>query len=320
MKTRNRTATRHSREVALFLKHARAENTVRAYAADLRHFVSTGGRIPSSPMRIAEYLAALGKTHRYSSIARRSAALSAAHRERGYADPCRTDVVRAVLKGLRRKLGVGTRQMRPLLWEQLLQVAELQDRTPRSLQIRALLLLGFGAALRRSELVALDVEDLGWSGDDLVVQIRQSKGDPEGRGQHLTIPSARRAPLGKALLDWLRASGIRRGPIFRRFAGAALLAKRMTPQTVTRLVKGGVRRAGIDDSDYGAHSLRAGFVTSAALGGVPLWRIKQFTRHSRETMVETYVRTDRQERHFRMPWQTATLRAVEKKGSPAVGA
>lgn len=292
MKARGRGKGRLSRKVETFLRTAKAENTVRAYAADMRHFVAWGGRVPASPNTIAEYLADLSSTHRYSSIARRKAAISAAHRERGYENPCSSNVVRSVLKGVRRRILKPPRQMRPLLWPQVLQLAEGNGKNLTGLRARAVLLLGFAGAFRRAELTALTVEDVGWRRNDLVVRLPRSKGDQEGAGQEVTIANARSGPVGKALLGWLSAARIASGPIFRRIHGSVVAAEPMPASGVTALVKAQLGNVGIDPRDYGAHSLRAGFVTSAALEGVPLWRIKRHTRHSRDTMVETYVREE----------------------------
>lgn len=133
----------------------------------------------------------------------------------------------------------------------------------------------------------------------------RSKADQDGAGQEVTIANSRHGPLGNALLTWLHMSGVRSGPLFRRVKRCEVADEPLPAAALTNLVKSRLKALGIDPSEFGAHSLRAGFVTSAALHGIPLWRIKRHTRHSRETMVETYVRDEEGSARMRLPWERA---------------
>jgi integrase len=256
----------------------------------LRHFKEWGGRVPAKPQLVAEYLAHLSKTRTVATIKRRKAALTAAHRERGYADPCAAEVVRATMKGIRRTSAKTRRQMKPLLADQVARAAERLPRNGRGIRDRAVLLLGFAGAFRRSELVAINVEDCAFSRGQLVVTLRTSKTDPERRGREVVIPIGQVACPVRAVKLWMRHANIRSGALFRDTSNGEIYAKRMTSETVSKIVKAAAISLGLDPTAYAGHSLRAGYVTTAAMSGVPLWRIKRHTGHSTETMVETYVR------------------------------
>lgn len=290
-RTTRRAKGRTSRTVEAFLRSARALNTVKAYASDLKDFQAWGGRIPSRPDAVAEYLVELSANRSLATIRRRKAAITAAHRERGYANPCASEVVSATLKGIRRGCSRTRRQMRPLLADQVTAAVTATRTDMRGLRDRALLLIGFAGAFRRSELVALDVEDCGMRGRDLVIHLRMGKTDQEGEGREVVIPSGKAICPVRALKEWLRKAQVRSGAVFRRVSRDGLVSSARIPSgTVAQVVKMAALGLGLDPTLYAGHSLRAGYVTTAALKGVPLWRIKKQTGHSTETMVETYVR------------------------------
>jgi integrase len=283
---------RVSRRVEAFLKSAQATNTVRAYASDIEHFRKWGGRIPARAEVVAEYLADLARARTFATIARRKAAIAAAHRQRGYRSPCDMEIVRATLAGIRRTAKRGAGQMRPLMTAQLVATVKAISGDVRGSRDKAILLIGFAGAFRRSELASINVEDCGMRGAELVIRLRKSKTDQEGRGREVVIPPAIKGvcPI-KAVRAWLERANIRTGALFRSIHTGEIVTQRRLPSgEVARIVKARMAGAGFDPRGYGAHSLRAGYVTSAALQGVPMWQIKRQTGHSRETMVETYIR------------------------------
>ena len=152
---------------------------------------------------------------------------------------------------------------------------------------RALLLFGFFSALRRSELVALDVGDLREIPGGLRVFVRESKTDKEGKGQIISVPAVPRAshvcPV-KAVTSWLKLSEAKEGPLFTRRAG-----QRLSGQAVGAVVKAAAARAGFDPDEFGAHSLRSGFATSAAAASVEERDIMNITRHRSERTVREYI-------------------------------
>jgi site-specific recombinase XerD len=162
----------------------------------------------------------------------------------------------------------------------------------KGLRDRALLLFGFAGAFRRSELVALDVADLEETEDGFKVTIRRSKTDQEGHGVTIAIARGITAccPV-KGIKAWLQAAGISEGPLFRPVAkGGRLGTKRLTDQSVCSIVKAYAERIGLKAADFGAHSLRAGFLTSAARRGASVFKMRDVSRHKSMDVLQAYVR------------------------------
>ena len=148
-----------SQEVKKYIAAAIATATRRAYQGDLKDFSSWGGYVPCASGTVAEYLVNRARIHSPFTIARRVVGVSKAHTSLGFPDPSKSDLVRAVLRGLRRTEGKPQRQVAAVLRQDLFPMLE-QTRGTKGIRDRALLLVGFAAALRRSELVGLNVEDL----------------------------------------------------------------------------------------------------------------------------------------------------------------
>lgn len=278
-------------EIGRFISAARADSTRRAYQQDLRDFLKWGASLPSSPETVAAYVAARAHVCNPRTLARRLIGIGRAHQSKGFDDPTKTELVRAVMRGVRRTIHVPVRQVSPLLKEDLFTLLPLMTGA-RGSRDRALVLLGFAAALRRAEIVDLDVEDLAFRPEGLTLTIRRSKTDQEGRGRMIAVPHGRtHACPVKALSDWLRASQIDRGCIFRQVdRSGSIRARRLTPQSVSLILKRYVTRAGLDPHMYAGHSLRAGLVTSAARAGVATHKIQQQTGHKTVETLWRYIR------------------------------
>jgi integrase len=170
-------------------------------------------------------------------------------------------------------------------------MANAAPATLKGVRDRALLLLGFAGAFRRSELVALDVADLQETDDGFRVLIRRSKTDQDGRGQTIAIVRGHHACPVKAVKAWLSAAGITEGPLFRPVAkGGRLSSHRLTDKSVCDLVKAYADRIGLNATDFGAHSLRAGFLTSAARRGASVFKMRDVSRHKSMDVLQAYVR------------------------------
>jgi integrase len=154
-----------------------------------------------------------------------------------------------------------------------------------------LLLLGFAGAFRRSEFVALDVADLEFCDGGLRVHIRRSKTDQEGAGATIAIVGVSIACPVKAVRAWLDASGITTGPLFRAVAkGGRISGERLSDRTVANVVKAGASRVGLNARDFSGHSLRSGFLTSAALRGASIFKMMDVSRHKSMDTLRSYVR------------------------------
>lgn len=157
-----------------------SEASKRAYRLDVAHYESTGRRLPATPEIVASYLAEGAETYAVATLQRRLASISKAHRALGVDDPTKSELVRATLRGVRRTLGVKQRQAQALLRADLFAVLDLLGDRTKDHRDRAMLLLGWACAMRRSELVALDVEDIAFTSQGALVTVRRSKTDQEG--------------------------------------------------------------------------------------------------------------------------------------------
>jgi len=161
----------------------------------------------------------------------------------------------------------------------------------KGLRDRALLLLGFGGAFRRSELVALDVADLEETEDGLRVTIRRSKTDQEVQGVTIAIIRGGAYCPIKALRAWLDAAAITDGPVFRPVRkGGKVRDQRLSAKSVCDLVKAYAGQVGLDVAAFGAHSLRSGFLTSAARRGASVFKMRDVSRHKSMDVLQSYVR------------------------------
>lgn len=277
--------------VSDYLRASLSDNSRRAYRSDLEHFLSWGGTIPANAEIIAVYLAAYAGRHAIATLARRLVSIGKAHTAQGLPSPTDSELVRATLRGIRHTHGSAQRQVSPAIKEDvLLMVAGLDD--TKGIRDRALLLIGFAGAFRRSELVSLTLADIEQGKQGLVFQLRFSKTDQEGRGRKVAIPYARGAvcPI-LALQHWLEVSGITEGPIFRGVTRHGLISESaLTAQAVALVVKDRARAVGLNPVKYAGHSLRAGLVTSAAQLGVSSWKIRAQTGHKSDAMLARYIR------------------------------
>ena len=159
---------------------SRAENTTRVYRTGWAQFTAWCDEhrvvaLPAGADTVACFVADLAKDAKPATIDLRLAAISAAHRAAGHDSPTKEEAVRLVRRGVRRTLGTAQRQVRPLTVPELRTMLEGLGTDPAGCRGRALLLLGFAGALRRSELIGLDVGDITEGSDGLTVRLRRSK-------------------------------------------------------------------------------------------------------------------------------------------------
>lgn len=288
----------------------RSAATLRAYASDWRlweAFCAEHGLspLPATEGAIVAWLASLQAAGRkHSSIARAYATVRAKHLDAGCPLPT-LEAVRNALANIGREVGTAPQGKAPLMAERLKAVVKLYDadaddetrsHVDRVLAVRdaSLLLLAFASAQRRSNVVALDVSDVRFVDDGLAVTIRRSKTDQEGRGHLIGVPfgSSRATCPARALRRWLDFAGIVEGPIYRGVDRAGRVSvERLSGEGVARAVKRAADRLGLDARDFGGHSLRSGFATSAAEAGKRLDAImRQGGWESDRTVRERYVK------------------------------
>jgi len=291
--------------VQAYQRASKASATIRAYMSDVRVFEAWCRRygfrsMPAAPETVAAFIVSEAEEGRAAStLGRRMAAIRYGHKLAKAPDPTDDEGVHAAMKGARRKLKVAPRQKAAATADIL---AALLMRTPDTLtgkRDRALLGLGFAGAFRRSELVALDVADLIEDPAGLRVRIRKGKTDQEGRGAEIAIPAGRFIRPVALVREWLDAAGIVEGPVFRPVSRSGNVRSpdpgtgevpRLTTQAVADIMKRYCAAAGLDASTFGAHSLRAGYITTAAERGADLTRIMDQSRHRDPRTVVGYIR------------------------------
>src|SRR5215207_3258146 len=274
--------------------HSHANATRRGYESDFADFSAWAramdlAPLPAEPAAVAGYLAScVDRKLKSSTIARRVAAIAYYHRHEE-TSPTKSAGVRAVLKGIRNKLGTAPSKKAPLTDALVAKaVKKIPDGTLIGTRDRAVVLLGFAAALRRSELVALDVEDIERRPEGLILRIRRSKGDQTGAGQIVAVPNGNKLRPVEALNTWLKEAGIRSGPLFRGVAkGGRLLPDRLSDRQVARIVKIQAKRLRLDPDLFAGHSLRSGYATTA--GRADLAGTAAHLRHAKIDTTRGYI-------------------------------
>lgn len=256
---------------------------------------------PISPELAAMYFADISKRLKVSSIRVAASALDFANKAAGGTSLRANNYIRLVLAGIYREKGFRQTQKKPVLTYHIKELAEELDKCKalapsdsiRAARDKALLLLGFAGAFRRSELCALDLSDLFWSEEGIVIDIKRSKTDQHGRGRKIGICFGKNAltcPIN-AINDWLKVSGISSGAIFRPVTkSGSVRDQRLTPRSVALILKIRFREIGKDAVEFAGHSLRSGCITSAIQGGAEPLDVQKHTGHSNFDMLRRYIR------------------------------
>jgi len=281
-------------------RKAAAPATLRAYKADWTHYAAwCAGHgfvpVPAAPATVGAYLASLAGSHAPSTIRRRLAALGKMHRFNDLPWNTAHRDIQGPLQGLLRTHGRPARKAAALTLPMLRQLLATCDRSARGRRDRALLLVGFAGALRRSELVALQVEDVAATASGLRLRIARGKTDQEGQGAEVGLPRGRHAgtcPV-RALDDWQAVAKRKAGPLFRRVSAAGRVGDAaLHPDAVRRILAHRAGLAGLELEGFGrlsAHALRVGFITEAYGQGVRDEDIMRHTRHRDLRTMRGYV-------------------------------
>ncbi len=292
-------------QAARYADEALSASTRRAYESQWRRFVAWceargAVALPASGDVVMLYLADRAAGASVSTLTQIQAAIRAVHLHHDLPPPSSGRLDRAAA-GMRRDRARAPRQVRPLTLRDLKRVVSRLPTDLTGVRDRALLLVGFAGALRRSELVALDLAGsarsdsictLAFVAGGLRIWLGRSKTDQDGDGQLIAIPFGRTrlCPVA-ALRAWLDLAAISSGPIFRPISRHGRLeARRLRPEAVAEIVKRAAERADLDPALFSGHSLRAGFVTTAAEADVATELIMKQTRHRKAETVAIYVR------------------------------
>ena len=271
------------------LKSSKAKNTLRAYKADYKDFarfcIKNGLKpMPSEPKIITLYLTYLSKNCKFSTLKRRLASISVIHKISGHYIDVKHPMITENLMGIKRILGSYQKAKKPILINDLKLIVKAidQDKNEKNrYKNRALILIGFSGGFRRSELVAIDYEDLDFVSEGVKIFVKRSKTDQSGEGMTKGIPyfsNPEYCPV-ISLKKWIDKIGIKSGKIFD-----------MSDRSVALIIKKYTSLAGLDPNKYGGHSLRSGFATSAAESGAEERNIMAMTGHKSTEMVRRYIK------------------------------
>ena len=283
-------------QAAEYARRARSDATKRAYSNDWRDWEAWCAArgiapLPGTPQMVGLYIAELAaKGRKVATISRRVVAIAQAHRIGGGQMDLKHPAIREVLAGIRRSHGSRKEAKAALLTPDIRRCIAAMPASVIGTRDRAVLLLLFAGALRRSELAALDVSDVQLSTRRATVTIRRSKADQEGRGAAIGIPRGRRetCPV-RAIEQWIEAARIQNGRLFRSVDRHGNIGDEISGAAVAEIVKRAVARIGLDPTKYSGHSGRSGFITQAAMNGADMGAIGLHARQRSIATTRAYV-------------------------------
>ena len=310
--------TQARERVRELLEATTAASTKKAYLSDWSHFTEWCAAlgVTSLPAEVGTLIAFLSELptmpqnsrqgrgtrktvklgYSVASIERRLATISARHKEAGLDNPCAHPHVHKLLRGIRREIGTAPRRKAALLTEHLRPFRRPAE-TILEIRDRALILVGFAGAFRRSELVGLNLADCEFGERTVTMNLRRSKTDQEGRGRRVVIHAGGSLCPIVALKAWLQAANIETGAVFRSIRKGGSVGARLSTEGVAIVVKRHAAARGLEAADFGGHSLRAGHVTQAILRGEAAHAIMAVTGHQSRAMVDRYFRDVEPHRH-----------------------
>ena len=237
-----------------------------------------------------------GKTLSMGTITLYQSAINRQYIDSGKTPPVNHPKIKTVLKGLSRIKGNTPRKVKAIREHHIAKILKQCDSTLIGIRDAAIISLGFAGALRRSEICELNVEDIeilhnAKGNSRMIVNIRKSKTDQESKGQKIAIPEGKFIrPIDK-VQNWLKTARIHEGPLFQTMRrGGKIRGSRLHHSDIPRLVKNYAKSIGLNPKEFSAHSLRAGFVTSAAVHNARLDKIMEVTRHKNPATVMQYIR------------------------------
>ena len=272
------------------LKNSKSVNTLRAYESDYKDFSifcakNNFSSLPADPKIISLYLTHLSQTCKFSTLKRRIASISVIHKLRDQYIDTNHPIIRENLLGIKRLKGSNQKAKKPILINDLRQIIDvinkLNIREIRKTRDKALILIGFAGGFRRSELVALEIDDVEFVREGVKIFVKRSKTDQSGEGMTKAIPSFDSTLYCPVLhlQDWMAKGKSINRKIFP-----------ISDKSVALIIKKYANLAGLDGSRYAGHSLRSGFATSTAESGAEERNIMAMTGHKTTQMVRRYIK------------------------------
>jgi len=288
---------RTSERAKEYILHAKANNTIKSYKSDWKDFTAYCKREKVAALTadidtVINYVADMAETKKVSTIVRRLSSISQAHQAAGCGSPTFSFGVKAVVKGIKKTKGTLPNKKSAAVIEDIRLMVDTLGGKLVDIRDRALILVGFAGAFRRSELVAIVMDDIEFNRDGLTITLLHSKTDQEGQGYKKGIPYGSHpdtCPV-RSLQDWLQAAKITTGPLFRRINKYGKVGTTaLTDQSVALIVKKLANAAGLDAKKYSGHSLRSGLISTAANRGVDERSIMKQSGHKSLTVMRGYI-------------------------------
>lgn len=281
-----------------YISRSLADNTKLAYEYDLKHFVEHGGFLPATPEIIVNYLTENAARIGTDTLKRRKCTISKWHQLNGFDDPTRHRAVEMLMRGIRREHGKPIKRAKPFTIEHLKKISEhlKKTSTTHNIRNRAMILIGFCGALRRSELLAIQYEHLEFIDNRLEIFLPRSKTDQFNNGKKVAIHEGKDiafCPVS-ALIHWISTARINSGLIFRKIRKGGYYVyegeKTMTGRGFSSLLKKLAGDCGIDGHDlFSGHSMRRGYVTEATIQGRSPEMIAKHGRWKKASNVYDYI-------------------------------
>ncbi|ABD81222.1 site-specific integrase [Saccharophagus degradans] len=278
-----------------YITAATSDNTRKTYRSAIKQFEKWGGRLPSDPQTLIQYLLARAQASSIRTLDLHLTAIGQWHRYQGMENPVDAPLVRKAMEGIRRTHGQPKRKAKALRLEHIGQmVGHLQQQPNSNKRARdlALVLSGFFGAFRRSELVAIDIDDLLWEPEGLIVRMPHSKTDQESAGQMRALPYGNKGVCpAAAIKSWINIANIESGPLFRPInRWDQIKQRRLGAGAINDLLKALGANCGFDFvPDLSSHSLRRGLSTSAARERVDFELIKKQGGWKSDATVWEYI-------------------------------
>jgi site-specific recombinase XerD len=271
------------------LKNSKSPNTLRAYESDYKDFSAfciknNFNPLPADPKILSLYLTNLSQTSKFSTLKRRIASISIIHKLKGHYIDTKHPIIMENLLGIKRKKGSNQKAKKPILINDLRAIIDVINKATikerRKLRDKALILVGFAGGFRRSELVALEHEDIEFVREGVKIFVSRSKTDQSGEGMTKAIPSFNNALYCPVihLQNWIYELKNSKGKVFS-----------ISDKSVALIIKKYANLAGLDGNKYAGHSLRSGFATSTAESGAEERNIMAMTGHKTSQMVRRYI-------------------------------
>ena len=273
------------------IKSSKSQNTLRAYKADIKTFETFCSNLnlssmPANPKTVSLFITDISKNSKLSTIKRKLAAIKVTHKLAGFYIDLKNPIISENLNSIKKQLGTFQISKKPILLNDLKKIIDCindEKDNKKKLRDKALILIGFSGAFRRSELVSIETEDLDFVDEGLKIFIKKSKTDQTGEGMIKAIPYFENkiyCPVVnlKKWLDFLSQKKTHYKKIFE-----------MSDKNVALIVKKYVQLAGLNSTKYAGHSLRSGFATSTAENGAEERQIMAMTGHKSNQMVRRYI-------------------------------